>query len=176
MKVLLAAADEAGWTRAMTAPVLVLEPAALVAPPSPSGGVYRALDPDDLGRLEAFLRGQHLAYGGMPGEPGALDWLPSLGAGLRDGSVRAGALDVAGAPVAGAALQYGGGTAELAGVWTDPAHRRRGHARVACHALLATAFAGGLTLAWLSAAEGALELYERLGFGRVGTQVNLEAP
>jgi ribosomal protein S18 acetylase RimI-like enzyme len=90
--------------------------------------------------------------------------------------VRAGAVDVAGTPVAGAVLQYGGGIAELAGVWTHPDHRRRGHARVACHALLAEAFAAGLPLAWLSAAEGALRLYEGLGFVRVGTQVNLEAP
>jgi ribosomal protein S18 acetylase RimI-like enzyme len=90
--------------------------------------------------------------------------------------VRAGAVDVDGVPGAGAVLQYGGGLAELAGVWSHPDHRRRGHARVACHALLAAAFADGLELAWLSAAEGALQLYEGLGFVRVGTQVNLEGP
>jgi ribosomal protein S18 acetylase RimI-like enzyme len=173
---LVAAADSAGWARAMTAPVLVLEPEALAAPPSASGGAYRPLDREDAPRLEAALRGQHVAFGGAPTDPGALDWLPSLRAGLRDGRVRAGAVDVAGTPVAGAVLQYGGGIAELAGVWTHPDHRRRGHARVACHALLAEAFAAGLPLAWLSAAEGALRLYEGLGFVRVGTQVNLEAP
>jgi ribosomal protein S18 acetylase RimI-like enzyme len=173
---LLAAADAAGWTRAMTAPVLVLEPAALAAPPPPSGGTYRPFDPEDGARLEAALRGQGIAFGGAPDDAGALDWLPSLRAGLRDGRVRAGAVDVAGAPLAGAVLQYGGGVAELAGVWSHPEHRRRGHARVACHALLAEAIADGLPLAWLSAAEGALQLYEGLGFVRVGTQVNLEAP
>ncbi len=173
---LLDAADAAGWTRAMTAPVLVLEPADLAAAPAASGGAYRRFDPEDAGRLEAALRGQHLAYGGTPDDPAALDWLPSLRAGLADGGVRAGAVDVDGVPVAGAMLQFGGGAAELAGVWTHPDHRRRGHARVACHALLAEAFAAGLPLAWLSAAEGALRLYEGLGFVRVGTQVNLEAP
>ena len=173
---LLAAADAAGWSRAMTAPVLVLEPGALAAAPPTSGGTYRPLDPADATRLEAALRGQHLAYGGAADDAGALDWLESLRAGLRDGRVRAGAVDVAGTPVAGAVLQYGGGAAELAGVWTHPDHRRHGHARVACHALLAEAIAAGLPLAWLSAAEGALQLYERLGFVRVGTQVNLEAP
>ncbi len=173
---LLAAADAAGWTRAMTAPVLVLEPGAFAAPPLPSGGAYRPFDPEDVGRIEASLRGQHAAFGGAADDGGALDWFPSLRTGLREGRVRAGAVDVAGVPVAGAVLQYGGGLAELAGVWTHPEHRRRGHARVACHALLAEAFAAGLPLAWLSAAEGALRLYEGLGFVRVGTQANLEAP
>jgi ribosomal protein S18 acetylase RimI-like enzyme len=172
---LLAAADAAGWHRAMTAPVLVLDPADLAPAPSVAGTV-RMLDPDDGPRLEAALRGQHLAYGGAPGDPGELDWLPSLRDGLRRGSVRAVAVDVDGGPVAGAVLQYGGGLAELAGVWTHPEARRRGHARAACHALLAAGFADGLELAWLSAAEGALRLYEALGFVRVGTQVNLEAP
>ena len=173
---LLAAAAAAGWSRAMTAPVLVLEPAALPAPPPAGPGTYRSLDPEDGARLAAALRGQHLAYGGAADDPGALDWLPSLRAGLADGRVRAGAVDLAGTPVAGAVLQYGGGVGELAGVWTHPDQRRRGHARAACHALLAEAFGAGLPLAWLSAAEGALRLYEGLGFVRVGTQVNLEAP
>jgi ribosomal protein S18 acetylase RimI-like enzyme len=173
---LLAAADAAGWSRAMTAPVLVLEPRAFAAPPAASGGTYRPLDAADEVRLEAALRGQHVAFGGRADDPGALDWLPSLRTGLRDGRVRAGAVEVAGTPVAGAVLQYGGGVAELAGVWSHPDQRRRGHARVACHALLTDAFGDGLALAWLSAAEGALDLYEGLGFERVGTQVNLEAP
>jgi ribosomal protein S18 acetylase RimI-like enzyme len=172
---LLAAADAAGWRRAMTAPVLVLDPQDL-APAPPATGVVRMLDPDEGARLEAAVRGQHLAFGGTPGDPAELDWLPSLRDGLRGGSVRAVAVDVDGRPVAGALLQYGGGLAELAGVWTHPEARRRGHARAACHALLAAAFADGLELAWLSAAEGALHLYETLGFVRVGTQVNLEAP
>lgn len=173
---LMAAADAAGWARSMTAPVMVLGAGARTAAPEPSGGTYRPLDPDDGARLEAALRGQHLAYGGTPGDPSELDWLPTLRDGLRGGWVRAGAVDVGGVPVAGATLQYGADAAELAGVWTHPDHRRRGHARVACHALLGAAFDDGLALAWLSAAEGALALYEGLGFVRVGTQVNLEAP
>lgn len=173
---LLVAADAAGWARAMTAPVLTLEPSALAAPPPAGEGVYRTLDPDDPVRIEVALRGQSLAYGGAPGDPSALDWFPSLVAGLRDGSVRAGAVDVAGEPVAGASLQIGGDVGELAGVWTHPSRRRRGLARRACHALLTEAFGDGLSLAWLSAAPDALALYEALGFVTVGTQVNLEVP
>ncbi len=173
---LLAAADASGWVRAMTAPVLTLEPSALADAPSPGEGVYRPLDADDPGRIEAALRGQGVAFGGEPGDASALDWMPSLVAGLRDGSVRAGAVDVNGHPVAGASLQIGGDAGELAGVWTHPSQRRRGLARQACHALLADAFAAGLSLAWLSAAPEALALYVGLGFEPVGTQVNLEAP
>lgn len=172
---LLTAADAAGWRRAMTAPVMTLAAADLPTAP-PGVGAYRPLGPDDLPGLEASLRGAHLAFGGSADDPGALDWLPSLRRGLREGRTLAGAVDVDGRPVAGAVVLLGGDAGELAGVWTHPDHRQRGLARQACHALLSTAFAGGLPLAWLSAAEGALRLYETLGFVRVGTQVNLDAP
>lgn len=174
---LLRAADDAGWRRAMTAPVLTLSLAGL-APAPPVAGEFRWLAPDETGRFEAVLRGSHVAYGGAEGDAAALDWGPQLVRGLRQGTLLAGAVDVDGVPRAGAVVQLGGDAGELAGVWTHPAYRRRGLARTACHALLAGAFArgGGVTSVWLSAAEGALELYEDLGFVRVGTQVNLEPP
>jgi len=172
---LLRAADAAGWRRAMTAPVLTLAPEAL-APAPPAVGAFGWLAPDDAGRLEAALRGSHLAYGGAEDDPAALDWATQLVRGLRQGTLLAGAVDVDGAPRAGAVVQLGGDAGELAGVWTHPAFRLRGLARQACHALLAGAFARGVPSAWLSAAEGALGLYERLGFVTVGTQVNLEPP
>jgi ribosomal protein S18 acetylase RimI-like enzyme len=172
---LLRAADAAGWRRAMTAPVLTLSPGALASAP-PAVAAFGWLVPDDGGRLEAALRGSHLAYGGAEGDHAALDWAPQLVRGLRQGTLLAGAVDVDGTPRAGAVVQFGGDAGELAGVWTHPAFRRRGLARQACHALLAGAFARGVPSAWLSAAEGALGLYKRLGFVRVGTQVNLEPP
>jgi ribosomal protein S18 acetylase RimI-like enzyme len=172
---LLRAADAAGWRRAMTAPVLTLSPQAL-APAPPAVGAFGWLGPDEPGRLEAVLRGSHVAYGGAVGDPAALDWGPQLVRGLRQGTLLAGAVDVAGVPRAGAVVQLGGDAGELAGVWTHPGFRRRGLARQACHALLSGAFAREVASAWLSAAEGALELYEGLGFVRVGTQVNFEPP
>ncbi len=172
---LLRAADAAGWRRAMTAPVLTLAREAL-APVPPAVGEFRWLAPDESGRLETVLRGAHVAYGGDDADPDALDWGPQLVRGLRQGTLLAGAVDVDGVARAGAVVQLGGGTGELAGVWTHPAFRRRGLARQACHALLAGAFAREVASAWLSAAEGALGLYEGLGFVRVGTQVNLEPP
>jgi len=172
---LLRAADAAGWQVAMTAPVLTLAPRSL-APAPPAVGDFGWLDPDDGERLEAALRGSHLAYGGADGDPAALEWAPQLVRGLRQGTLLAGAVDRDGVPRAGAVVQLGGDAGELAGVWSHPGFRRRGLARQACHALLAGAFARGVPMAWLSAAEGALGLYEGLGFVRVGTQVNLEPP
>jgi len=172
---LLAAADAAGWRRSSTAPVMTLEPGAL-APAPPAAGRYRPLDPDEAPRLVAALRGAHLAFGGAADDPAALAWLHALTRGLREGRIDGGAVDVAGTPRAGGVVMRGGDAGELAGVWTHPDHRRRGLARQACHALLDAAFASGLPLAWLSAAEGALALYASLGFARVGTQVNLDPP
>ena len=173
---LLAAADEGGWRRSMVVPVMTLTPEtfAEVTEPTPVG-TFRSLDASDGAWLEAVLRAQHRAFGG-DGEAGALDWLPSLERGLRDGTVRGGAIDVAGAPVAGAVILLGGDAGELAGVWTEASFRGQGYASRVCHEVLRAGFDGGLPLAWLSAAEGALRVYERLGFVRVGTQVNLEQP
>lgn len=173
---LVEAADAGGWRRSLVAPVMVLTPEAFaeVAEPLPVG-LYRPLDADDRARLEAGLRGQHRAFGG-DGEAGALEWLPSLERGLRDGTVLGGAIDAGGVPVAGAVVLLGGDAGELAGVWTEPSFRGQGYASRVCHEVLRVAFDGGLPLVWLSAAEGALRIYERLGFERVGTQVNLEQP
>jgi ribosomal protein S18 acetylase RimI-like enzyme len=172
---LLRAAEGAGWRCAMTAPVVTLVPGALTPAP-PSVGAFRWLEHDDPSRTEAALRGAHVAYGGAEDDPAALDWRPQLERGLRRGTLLAGAADVDGVPRAGGVVQLGGDAGELAGVWTHPAFRRRGLARQVCHALLTGAFARAVPLVWLSAAEGALDLYEGLGFVRVGTQVNLEPP
>jgi ribosomal protein S18 acetylase RimI-like enzyme len=172
---LLRAAEAAGWRRAMTAPVMTLAPEALTPIP-PSVGDFRWLAPDEPARTVAALRGAHVAYGGAEDDPSALDWRPQFERGLRRGTLLAGAADIDGVPRAGGVVQLGGDAGELAGVWTHPGYRRRGLARQVCHALLAGAFARAVPLAWLSAAEGALDLYEGLGFVRVGTQVNLGPP
>lgn len=173
---LLSAADAAGWRRTLAAPLLTLTQGAFAAAPAPIGaGTYRSLDPEDRAHLEASLRAQDRAFGGDGGSA-ALGWLPSLVRGLREGTFLGGAVDVDGVPVSGATMLFGGDAGELAGVWTDAAHRGHGYASQVCHALLRASFDRGLPLAWLSAAEGALRIYHRLGFVRVGTQVNLDAP
>lgn len=124
--------------------------------------------------LRRYLLEQARAFG-MPVDTG-LAFLARLRAGLADGSVLAEALYDGDRPVSGATLQVGGTWAELAGVWTAPERRRRGLAFRVCDGLLAAGTERGLAGAWLSAAPEAVELYLRLGFRPVGTQINFAAP
>lgn len=167
------ALEKAGIVCEMRAPVMALDMAAFsaVAPPDPPA-VYRRLDAEDETFLRRYLQRQHAAYGGDAEDATALDWLPALRNGLRRGTVLGAALLREGAPLAGAIIQIGAGAGELAGVWTEPEWRRRGLAYAVCRRLLREYAVAGYALCWLSAAEGAQGLYERLGFVAVGTQVN----
>lgn len=167
------ALERQGFKLDMRAPVMVLS-AGELAPAAPPPAQYRRLSAEDAGANEAFLRRQHLAFGGS--ETGELTFLPSFRTGLASGSLMAAGLLERGEFVAGASLQRGGEAAELAGVWTSPAARRRGLAHAVCWRLLTEYFALGHELCWLSAAEGAEGLYQRLGFRRVGTQLNYGLP
>ena len=167
------AAHALGWCTASLASLMALAPPDLVAEPPSGARVMRFVQADDTVTLEAFLRGQHRAFGG-DGESGALAWLPIVRLGLREGAMTAVALERDGHVVAGASLVRGAGVSELAGVWTLPDVRRQGLARAACSALLAHGFAAGDSLAWLSTEPDAAALYRSLGFRTVGHQRNLE--
>jgi ribosomal protein S18 acetylase RimI-like enzyme len=65
-----------------------------------------------------------------------------------------------------------GGVAELAGVATLPAFRRRGLAADISAKMLERHFTAGGKLAWLSAAEAGLGCYRSIGFKEIGSQVN----
>jgi len=172
---LAAGAHARGWRTDMTAPLMV------VAHPDPTAWVDDRASAvefpgaDDVATLEAYLRGQSRAYGGDGGD-GALAWLPVLRAGLAAGTIVVAALTADDRVVAGASVQIGAGVGELAGVWTLPEVRRRGHAGAACAAALQRVLPLQLSFCWLSAAPGATGLYERLGFRRVATQRNLAGP
>jgi ribosomal protein S18 acetylase RimI-like enzyme len=60
-------------------------------------------------------------------------------------------------------------------VWTLPEKQQQGFSFALCSRLLADYFATGQTLCWLSATEGALRLYEKLGFKRVDTLMHKQA-
>lgn len=172
---LAAALVRAGFHEEMRAPVMTLAPAEC-RPPVPVAGTHvRRLSAAEPEALEQFLRRQSVAYGGDGGDD-ALEWLPLLREGLAAGSHFVTALVEQGEMRAGATIQGGGQAGEMAGVWTLPGHRRRGLARAACGPLLADFFAAGHRLCWLSAAEGALRLYETLGFTRAGNQLNFTLP
>jgi ribosomal protein S18 acetylase RimI-like enzyme len=76
-------------------------------------------------------------------------------------------------PAASALLMMEGAVAELAGVATLPEYRRRGLASDVSSCLLTSFFESGGKVVWLSAAdEAAWKTYSKLGFSRIGSQVN----
>jgi ribosomal protein S18 acetylase RimI-like enzyme len=165
------ALEAAGLVCESRAPVMVL--ATAVQPPaeSPAGLLYHRLAASDEPFLESFLRRQSVAFGG-DGDDESLGWLPNLRDGLGSGKVLAGTLVQDGRPLAGATIVIGANIGELAGVWTEPAWRGRGLGYAVCRYLLRDYAAAGYRLCWLSAAEGAQRLYEKLGFTAVGSQLN----
>jgi ribosomal protein S18 acetylase RimI-like enzyme len=164
---LASALESKGFELEMNAPLMTLEPADLTKSERPSG--YRRLGPGDGVLMERFFRCQSIAFGGDGGDD-ALSWLPQVSSGLERGTVMAACILHDDRPVSGAVIQ-GGEDAELAGVWTLPDVRKRGLAFAVCQGLLQDYFQTR-GLCFLSSAEDALRLYEKLGFKRVGSQRN----
>jgi ribosomal protein S18 acetylase RimI-like enzyme len=172
---LVQALEQGGLHCEMRAPIMVLDLAALPAAEQQQPAGYQSLDPDDEASLRRYLLRQSFAFGGVE-DDGALDWLRSLRSGLRSGQVMAAGLVRERTFVTGAVIQIGEGLGELAGVWTDPLLRRQGLAYTLCRRLLSEYAGAGYALCWLSAAEGAQRLYEKLGFVRRGVQLNYGRP
>lgn len=151
---------DAGLDLDMRAPVMIGS-----GPPErpPSADIERLTADDD--RLEAFVANQDLAYGGDGSDR---SWLGPLRAGLAGGTTTGVLAIDDGEVVAGATLAWSDDIAELAGVWVLPRHRRRGLAL----AVSAAALSEAPPTIWLSAGPGTGTLYERLGFSRIGTQLN----
>jgi ribosomal protein S18 acetylase RimI-like enzyme len=164
---LAAVLESKGFEQEMNAPLMTLEPADLAKSETSPG--YQRLGPGDDALMEDFFRRQSVAFGGDGGDD-ALSWLPQIKSGLERGTVMAACIAQDGRPVSGAVIQ-GGDDAELAGVWTLPDLRKRGLAFAVCHGLLQDYFQTR-SLCFLSSAEDALRLYEKLGFKRVGLQRN----
>lgn len=170
---LAAALERAGLVCERRDPVMVLPTADLPPAPNPqSHAHYRRLTADNEALLRAHLTQQSIAFGGSGEDEDALGWLPNLQRGLAEGLVMGAVLEQAGELLSGAVIQMGEGPGELAGVWTAPQWRSRGLAFSLCRQLLAEYAALGHKTCWLSAAEGAQRLYEKLGFVTVGTQLN----
>ncbi len=173
---LAAALEQAGLACESRAPVMVLPMAELAAPPlQPPEAHYLPLTAENEPLLKAYLIQQSIAYGGSGEDEDALGWLPNLQRGLADGGVIGAALQQGETLLSGAVIQMGGGIGELAGVWTDPQWRQQGLAFALCQRLLVAYTAVAYPHCWLSAAEGAQRLYEKLGFITIGTQLNYGA-
>ena len=159
---------QAGFEVDMSAPVMTLE-ATQLAKPTQSA----VCEPLQNNRIEVtqFLRHQGIAFGGTDDQTGG-QWLEPMLQSLEAGSVSGMWLNLKGEMVSGAVIQ-GVQDGELAGVWTTPQHQAKGYAFALCLELLSRYFATGQDLCWLSAAEGAQRLYEKLGFAYAGTQLNM---
>jgi ribosomal protein S18 acetylase RimI-like enzyme len=170
---LAVALEQAGLACESRAPVMVLPTAELAPAPNPQPQMnYQRLANENETLLRAHLIQQSIAFGSSGEAEDALGWLPNLQRGLAEGLVMGAVLEQAGEILSGAVIQMGEGSGELAGVWTAPQWRGRGLAFALCQQLLAEYAALGHPTCWLSAAEGAQHLYEKLGFVSVGTQLN----
>lgn len=166
------ALEEGGLVCQSNNPVMWLATAELAPSPQPFPAArYQRLTAEGEPLLRAYLGQQSIAFGGTGGDD-SLGWLPTLQSGLAKGVVWGAVLAQADGLVSGAVIQMGNGLGELAGVWTALEWRGRGLAYAVCQQLLSEYAAVGYVGCWLSAAEGAQRLYEKLGFGVVGTQLN----
>jgi ribosomal protein S18 acetylase RimI-like enzyme len=166
------ALERAGFVCESRVPAMSLEMVRL-APPAPQlpQSRYQRLTAADESLLKQYLMSQSVAFGGAGGEE-ALGWLTNLRQGLANDRVMTAVLWQADEMASGAVIQIGAGIGELAGVWSAPQRRNFGLAYALCRQLLSDYAAAGYDFCWLSAAEGAQRLYEKLGFTPVGTQVN----
>jgi ribosomal protein S18 acetylase RimI-like enzyme len=194
---LLAVARSAGLA-VLLAPLLILDPAALLPELPVPGATIRLLDPqsdsfaDDLSTSRAVAR---LAFGAPAGatllEEATALVTAEAGPAERD-AARSPLTDqaltqmrdrsagttyftaVADSPTAGVlatgGIQRSGDIAEVVGVATLPAARHRGYASQLTATLAHQALATGSTLVFLSAGDDDVaRLYTRVGFRRIGT-------
>lgn len=127
---------------------------------------------DDV-HLAAFLSGMAKAYN----EAAAIaeSEVECLRNGLTTGRILAACHRRGDDICAGAALSIAQDTAELQGVWTATAERRQGLAKHLCGQLLKRFLAKPGRMVWLSVGgPESFDLYKKLGFDDLGTQINMQ--
>ncbi len=184
----LLSAVEASGLSVLLAPLMVLDPARLAVAVASGDAEITILDPDSANFPDMFALSSAVAQVGFgaegtasgPGGPAERDAAvtpadPEKVGHVADG-IRAGhkAEAVASTPsdgvVARGALQSALGAAEIVGVATLPAARRRGLGAAVSAALARHALDRGNDLIFLSAAsEDVARVYAGIGFDRVGT-------
>ncbi|MFF9018436.1 GNAT family N-acetyltransferase [Streptomyces sp. NPDC014870] len=151
-------------------PLMVLEgePSAVVAPEDVAVRIVGAGDP----ALASAAAVPYAAFGVAPAPGAAAALAARIGAGLTR---LAAAVDADGTALSAGQYQPVGAVAEVVGVGTLPAARRRGLGLAVTAALVADARARGVETVFLSATdESVARLYGRLGFRTVGTALIAE--
>jgi ribosomal protein S18 acetylase RimI-like enzyme len=154
-------------------PLMICTPADLQHQVAPGVSVRLLSDSSPDADFLAMMRIQQEGFGDIGGEPDA-GRLMAMRAQLRAGTslLALGLLEAE--PVgAGGLFPDDQGVAELAGVATKPASRRRGVAVALSAALTDAFFSRGGEVAWLSAADsGAAAVYARVGYLQLDTRLN----
>jgi predicted GNAT family acetyltransferase len=141
------------------------------------GVAVRFLKADDpAATLAAAMALQSESFGG-PSELPPADEVERLRHQLRTGKLCYALATLDGVPAGAGSTAPIGGVAEVAGVATRPALRRRGVAATLTSFLAEQLFADGGALAWLSAGDAAAQsVYERVGFAVIDTRLNYIEP
>jgi predicted GNAT family acetyltransferase len=166
---LAAALEQAGFIQEGRYGLMVCTPEHALASPQPADVVVEQLEPSaPAAQLAEFLRTQAIGFGAAEPVRPSKQEIGELRVALHTATAvwaRVGKAAVAVAVVTAPA----GGVAELAGVATLPEFRRRGLARAVSAAAVKAAFAAGVKLVCLTAADvGAERVYTAIGFRAIG--------
>jgi ribosomal protein S18 acetylase RimI-like enzyme len=168
--------EGAGFQLQERHPLMVCTPSTFrhVAAPNVAVRFLKADDPSPT--LAVAMALQSESFGG-PAELPPADEIHRLRDQLRAGTLCYAFATLDGMPAGAGSTAPITGVAEVAGIATTPALRRRGVAATLTSFLAGQLFAAGGTLAWLSAGDAAAQaVYERVGFAVVDTRLNYLEP
>jgi ribosomal protein S18 acetylase RimI-like enzyme len=168
--------ESAGFRLQARHPLMVCTPHSF-RPFAAPGVAVRLLGSDEPeATLAAAMVIQSESFGGTS-EPPPPDEIAHVRDQLRAGTFRYALAMLDGTPAGAGSTAPIDGVAELGGVATSPALRRRGVAATLSSFLTGRLFAEGGKLAWLSAGDAAAQaVYERVGFAVVDTRLNYVEP
>ncbi len=168
--------ESAGFQLQERHPLMACTPDSL-RPLAAPGVAVRFLTADDPApTLAVAMALQSESFGG-PSELPPADEVERLREQLRVESLCYAFATLDGMPAGAGSTAPIDGVAEVAGVATTPALRRRGVAATLTSFLAGQLFAAGGTLAWLSAGDATAQAaYERVGFTVVDTRLNYIEP
>jgi ribosomal protein S18 acetylase RimI-like enzyme len=168
--------ESAGFQLQERHPLMVCTPGSFRRFAAPGVAVRFLSGGDPAPTLAAAMALQSESFGG-PAELPTVDEVERLRGQLRAGTLCYAFATLDGMPAGAGSTAPIDGVAELTGVATTPALRRRGVAATLTSFLAEQLFTAGGTLAWLSAGDTVAQaVYERVGFAVADTRLNYIEP
>jgi ribosomal protein S18 acetylase RimI-like enzyme len=168
--------ESAGFQLQERHPLMVCTPGSFRRFVAPSVDMRFLTVDEPEATLAATMALQSESFGG-PAELPPADQVARLRGQLRTGTLCYALATLHGMPAGAGSTAPIDGVAEVGGVATSPALRRRGVAASLTSFLAEQLFAAGGTLAWLSAGDAAAQaVYERVGFAVMDTRLNYIEP